>query len=370
MRLPKATLKQSLNARGSNGSHCNPTSTRNKAVALTMLAALTLTACASATGADAEAGGGAGDAWQPSELQQLEGRIFGWNLEAMFNETQQEAQARAEADWRAGEERVAACMAEQGFTYIPFIDGGPIVTFYDDGGPDRESREFAELYGLGISTDAPFTGQSWRWDATTSPPDPNQELLEAMSDAERQAWGWAMSGGSTVENPAGCQIVRIPVRWGTGTIEDREFWQLEVELTLLWTRIERSPRIAELDAEWSSCMALAGFPDLRDRFSMHNDELWPAWQLVLNGPGWLERSNAWDWLAHPEGPDFPDPDPAAVAAFQAREIAMAVASYDCLAQVDYDARRSAISLEMQQEFIDANRHELEAWAQFAESHRQ
>ena len=308
--------------------------------------------------------------WEVNELTEFQERIFGWDLAALQNETQQDAQARAEADWRAGEERVAACMAEQGFTYIPFIDGGPTVTFHDDGGPDWASREFAELYGLGISTDAPFTGQSWGWDATTAPPDPNQELLDAMSDGERAAWGAAMSGGSTVDNPTGCQMARTPIRWGTGTIEDREFLQLEVELTLLWGRIERDPRNAAIDTEWASCMALSGFSDLRDPLSMSNDVMRPEWSLIRYGPGWQQRMNAWDWVANPDGPDFPDPDPVAVAAFQDREIAMAIASYDCREQVDYAARRLAIGLEMQQQFIDANRHELEAWAQFAESHRQ
>jgi len=287
------------------------------------------------------------------ELAQFQDRIFGWDTLAMLSETPQQSQARFERQHRETEEAKAACMAEQGFTYIPFLGGFARNLFWDEATygpePDWNSREFAEIWGFGFYSTDPG-GMRAQADAFEWPVDPNQELLDAMSPAERAAWNEAMFGGSTLANPAGCQMVGQPFTWRTGTVADLQFSALELEFNRLGDIVNRDPRTLELDAEWASCMTDAGFSGLRDQTYMRN--------TVLNSE-WFD-SGLWR---------LPDDDPA-VSAFRAREIAMALADYDCREKVDFTARSDRIHAEITQRFVDENRAELEAWAQFAESHRQ
>jgi len=55
---------------------------------------------------------------------------------------------------------------------------------------------------------------------------------------------------------------------------------------------------------------------------------------------------------------------------RARALApLALADIDCREQLDFDTRRTTIDHQLQQEFVAANRNELEAWATFAENQR-
>lgn len=79
---------------------------------------------------------------------------------------------------RAMEEAVAACMAEQGFEYIPVDHSTRTVVVHDDEEEDIESVEWAQQYWYGVTTEpwadeAPSVEEEWV--------DPNEDYVNAMS---------------------------------------------------------------------------------------------------------------------------------------------------------------------------------------------
>ena len=67
---------------------------------------------------------------------------------------------------------------------------------------------------------------------------------------------------------------------------------------------------------------------------------------------------------------IPEPlDAQQASAFMDREIAAALADYDCRTQVSYQQRHQQIDFAFQQEFVNQHRNELEAWVEHAESLR-
>jgi len=273
------------------------------------------------------------------------------------------------------EAEIAACMAEYGFDYIPNEQGGGTVTVFDDDddGPQWGTRHFAETYGLAISTDP------WGWNDPDNPinqtvgsEDPNQEQLDAMSDAERDAWTEALWGPPQEGyewDPmlAGCHGRAQAARWADPET-DEEFGWLAEELNNMWNSVEADPRWTRLQSDWTSCMADAGVGEFATQNDMHNG-LQEEWSAVrnLDDP---ELWQNWDWEAFPEGPTIPEPDPADVEAFTAREIAVAVADFDCRQELDFDAVQLEINHDHQQQFVDRHRADLEAWAAREESRRE
>ena len=100
-----------------------------------------------------------------------------------------EAVAAGQAKEKKVQESAAACMTEQGFDYVPFVYPSQGFTPTDD--LDYSSRAYAEKYGYGISTMA-FAASS---SAASTVIDPNQSIVEAMSEGEREAYYIALWGG-------------------------------------------------------------------------------------------------------------------------------------------------------------------------------
>jgi len=86
------------------------------------------------------------------------------------------------------QEAIATCMAEAGFEYLPTLSG---LIFVDQSAldPPRDSREYAEQYGYGYGSRPDGAG------SITSPGDnPNDALIEAMSEAEATEYYLALFG--------------------------------------------------------------------------------------------------------------------------------------------------------------------------------
>ena len=96
------------------------------------------------------------------------------------------------------QESAAACMTEQGFDYVPFVHPLTDTSSMDD--LDYASRAFVEKYGYGIST--MNTAVSSTTESTVI--DPNEAIVEAMCEAEREAYFAALWGGgmSVMGEPA------------------------------------------------------------------------------------------------------------------------------------------------------------------------
>lgn len=286
------------------------------------------------------------------------------------------------AEERAQQEVVARCMADAGFTYVPFVDeSGP----WTPPGPEAGTLEYAERYGYGIAfPDAPDNPE--RMVSGPRPVDPNRAVVETLDEGEQAAYAVALNGPeSTVSDLAadtdgplfgdmtgptdwsrrGCigkAMIEVPF---TFAVVEEQFPELSVALGQVGELEYGDPRMDELDRDWAACMASAGYPGLRTQMDAHDlaDEPYQAArakavEAIDGGPELLfERSPAGEaaWAAFDEALE------KHAAPLRAAERELAVADVTCVQEVRYEERQRAISWELQQELLDARRDEIERW---------
>ena len=284
------------------------------------------------------------------------------------------------------QERIAECMAEQGFTFYPglwvgfpgIISGVP----YHDLSlltATPNSREWAETYGLGvfIQNGWELAQAAWHEPGTN----PNDAVTSALSESDLQAYQEALWGDPTAENHSfggsGCVGFAAFYYW---VIEDGSpFEAISREVDNFHLNVAGDQRITQLNQDWAACMAMAGHggftaPDMPLRGAVdasHTDGFW--WELSNVHSTHPIRRTVYTYdsagIRH-YAEDRLTPESAAIAArLQEWERAVAVADWECRNELDYDARLRAIELEMQQEFVDRHWAGLEAWAQHEESRR-
>lgn len=270
------------------------------------------------------------------------------------------------------EEIVAECMAEQGFDYTP-VDYSSMGTSYSSDDLDVEwgTLEFAKEYGYGMTTDPWGAQDQAPPEQTEEFADPNQDYVMAMSESEQQAYYAALAGEQMTMDPSAAEPEEVEYNWETagcqgranhqvyeGGIDTDEFASLQEELNGMYEQTMNDPRMAELNSEWASCMADAGYTGLAAVGDAENT--------------FSEQVNALYENAYTDmPPDATEEDYAAIeegiaderAAMTANEIETAVADFTCREEVRYDEVQSEINLENQQEFYDTHKAELEAWAE-------
>ncbi len=115
--------------------------------------------------------------------------------------------------WGEGQDRVFACMAEEGFDYLAV----PYPTELESFVPlDHRGDEWIASFGLGVTTRYYSTpvveahglvGRDESEAVDQSPPtDPNEELLAGLLPGERQAWEEALYGAASTLEPTEEQI--------------------------------------------------------------------------------------------------------------------------------------------------------------------
>lgn len=242
----------------------------------------------------------------------------------------------AEITWR--ENRTAACMTGLGFEYDPQVPTADQITF--DDGPVQGTREFVGRWGYGIWVPPP--GGSGGGFSYSSGDDPNWERLEAMSDAGREAYLTALWGPVTETSDDGA------VTRSGGCSEAREVPDGPEAAYLIGVRDEARAflaalpgdgRFADVDTAWASCMADAG--------------------LAFATPQAAQQHVMDEMLTEIEDGVL---DPDVVAERAPEELRLAVADLDCQEATDWVARHRAIELEIQQEYVDAHRADLDALA--------
>lgn len=265
------------------------------------------------------------------------------------------ADAYYDAMDREVEEAVAACMAEQGFDYVPqqSANYAYVDTEYTELGP----MAWAEKYGFGLTTQQDNQ-------PVAAPADPNDELLDAMSEAERQAWLAALwgeasegeertDGASGEATDRGCRGEAEEVVLATAgdenpwvsVLEDPQYSELLTQINEIGMGLENHPGIDALNAEWAECMSERGYPGLTSGAD--------AQQLVS-----AEIS-----LVDPNSDGMVDDVALAdLTELQEFEIAVATTNITCLQEVDFEDRFTAIQFDLEQAFIDENRTELDALA--------
>lgn len=280
------------------------------------------------------------------------------------------------------EELVAECMAEQGFEYIPQpLDErlrGPGEEYEEIWALQRNDPErFAREYGYGFSTmpDSWFVAKE-----DEGYEDPNWAIRESLSPAaqeeyDRALWGeWPeLEEGEEVDGPIepetpGCYAEASEEVYGSG--DDFAQWEdINDQISDLYERIDNDPRVQSARQAWTDCMADAGHPGL--------EEVYDGQELVSD-----RMAELYGW-ASPEGEDFeaeddgsvvvapsatPSVDPAALAELQDFERAVAVADYQCRRD-HYDPQYNAVRDELENQFIEEHRAELEAYRDFLNSRR-
>jgi hypothetical protein len=345
---------------------------------------LLLTACGggSATPEDTNATVGEASSGEAESLADF----FGYG-----NEDPEAAQANYRDQEARIQEATRVCMAEQGFEYQPILPPEEAFQVWDES--DEEER--VRTQGFGITTwfgnEDQFTGSEWV--------DPNQESLEAMSETQQQAWYEALYGtpeeqeedmttevdsetGETIHFStgygAGCQGEAYEAEYGDQADTQALWEELQPTMDAMYQQVQADPRIVEANQGWSACMAEAGYEvESRERMweTVHQDFqtrlgaiLGPNGGFVDPFEGWTEDEiNAFfeektqeeidAFFREAEQARTANVDQEALAALQQEEIVMAVADWECAA--DMNDLYQEVSEEYEADFIAQNRTILE-----------
>ncbi|VAW08542.1 hypothetical protein MNBD_ACTINO02-3009 [hydrothermal vent metagenome] len=290
-------------------------------------------------------------------------------------------------DFRAQElkvqQSVAACMAAEGFEYIPYVQSGIGGGFES---ADFQGEEFAKEYGLGIST---FILQEQGQDQAAEDfenQDPNQPIVDAMSEAERQEYQRLLYGGGPpiVEDtpqevleamtpdereqfyddafsnwePDGCFYQAQTEAFDVGAA-NAFYDEFGERLSDLYMRVESDPRIVAANKQWTVCMTEKGqsFAD--------QEEMYRYFDAKVN--------ELMGWSPEPEGDrvsgttvvEFESEggesgeryDKEALQALMEEEITVAVANFECSA--DMQKTFEAVYKDLERRFVNENLAELQ-----------
>lgn len=240
-------------------------------------------------------------------------------------------------------------------------------------------------------TETPMPSEEWV--------DPNQEMLDAMSESEQIAWSEALYGTEeeqmedtvTEVDPETGEEYQVSYGYGAGCSGEayeaeygdqqasQELWtELQPEMDAMYERVQADPRIVELDQEWSACMAERGYE--YESMNQMQEVVYQDFQtrfdeIVGPGGGYADPFVGWTqeeidaffeektqeeidaFFAEAEQQSRENVDMEALAALQQEEIDLAVADYEC--RGDYWEVYQEVTEDYEAEFIEANREVLE-----------
>jgi len=318
---------------------------RGQGVVLAVCLAL-LAACTSPSTDDA--------AVEPAPLSPIEeftSAAFGTDL------SEEALRQRAEERVMRQQEVIAQCMREAGFEYIPTTANLHFAGNAVGSEIRPDDREWVAEWGYGI-VDTPL-GMP-RIETVFSedrPPNPNDEIVAALTEAEATAYWDALIGpppeftefigGVGIafgdERPLeqrGCQG-RAWIEVPSSLFATDEFAPLQDAITQFNEDFRSSPPVVAIENDWANCMAGKGHTGLTEQRD--------AEQRLFN-----QFSNRFPSQA------LRNPALPTVAEFQEREIAMALDDLDCRVESDYQARMAEARLAAETQFVADHRAELEA----------
>ena len=317
------------------------------------------------------------------EPQTLDEFLGGHGLLSFDPRGQADAVARARL---RVEEATVECMAREGFEYIPAVV--PVDDFDFD--PLRDV-ELARERGFGIST---RFGEP-EFDVEDDWVDPNEAIVESLSESERAEYNLALHGnnflprvsdtdgdadsltgnGSFDDGTGGCSYEAVAEVLAVEEIREL-LNQLGVDE--MSARIEADPRTVQYGTQWSECMAERGFEyeNLEALLVTVYGELGERLSEITGTEGGIvdpfqgmsreETEATLDRLSPEELEDFfaqaeersrAAVDDAALAALQAEERALAVATVECT--VPLYERSVEVIRQYEAEFVNENRAALE-----------
>ena len=251
------------------------------------------------------------------------------------------------------EKLVATCMAAEGFDYTP-VDQSPdtSVPSYEQG---WGTESWVAEHGYGAF---PTPEETRQIDAQIVAEDPNLDYVASLSSSEQEAYYRALDSplpdrdalaakSEGDEEPAydwtkaGCRGEAQHAVAGVDPTQSKRFVPLVAAMNALEQDQQSDPAMLPIDAEWSECMADAGYDGLATK------------QAAVDAV-FAQSSAYWDSGATDE--------PAADLRAEWRdfEIDVALVDFRCGETVGYAAKALAVQAERESRFIADNKVELDA----------
>jgi hypothetical protein len=274
----------------------------------------------------------------------------------------------------AVEAAIAACMASQGFPYIPV----PYSTSFEDLTASRRQlstglrylpvprlpadREavIREGYGIMAAFDEQMAAPGW------TDEDPNATYLAALSPAEFEAYQAALfgdlddpsTGVSSCSGQATAQFSATPAP-GRKEAFATEFGDLvdAARTSVLTTMTD--PRTVALDAEWEACMTRQGYT-FEEYQGDHDPSVAMAVALRTRPDGTLGPTSDGEASA-----DIPVEEKSLLGTEPERKVALA--DYDCRVETDYLDRLTQVRWSLDEQFIEEHQGELDRLVAAAET---
>lgn len=262
------------------------------------------------------------------------------------------------------EAKMATCMKEEGFDYFPVAWTPPASMAEMAANPGQDDIEYIKEFGYGLASQA---------DPSEHPieADENLTYVSTLSESAQDAYR-AAKDGIYANMPKDDPRADEPWDWRkagcTGKVTTELFPQYEDSDFRSYPTEEFQPLLEkayaldqtaaasveqkQLDAKWQECMAAAGHPYLDD-----NDAYWKLYDefSALGRPD-PNNENGALW----------DVDSAPFIAFREKEIATAVASYDCREKLHYADEKLKIRFALEDKFIADHRAEFDDYAHAVE----
>ena len=249
------------------------------------------------------------------------------------------------------EELVAACMTAEGFEYTP-VDQSQWSSSSSYSYEEQNTEKWIAENGYGaVQTPEQIEEQNEQSEEYV---DPNQPYVESLSPGEQEAYYEVLYGPQATEEEmddegsyeynwetAGCQGAAQHEISGEDPYSDEAYSGLMDSMSEMYTKVESSPVMKEINAEWSSCMADAGYSDFTNKYD--------AAQSIYDESNELYSSETGEM-----------PTDKALAELREKEIEVALADFKCAEETDYSNKQLEAQFEIEEQFITDNKAELDA----------
>jgi hypothetical protein len=253
------------------------------------------------------------------------------------------------------EKLTAACMSAEGFEYLPVDQSQYGEMSSPDDLEDRETKEWVASNGYGMSQD-PAEQEEVQDEFV----DPNQDYVMGLSESEQTAYYEVLYGPQPSDEEiesgdyeydwktSGCSGEAQHEVSGVPVYENPEYKPLLDDMNGTYEKVLKDPVVMKLDAEWSSCMADAGYPDFEKKEDAINSAS-NALNTFYESLGSGETEPA-------------EPDPAKLAELREQEIDVALADFTCAEEIDYQDEYLKVQYATEKQFIADHKSELDAMA--------
>lgn len=291
----------------------------------------------------------------------------------------EEQQKQLDEQTREIEELTATCMKEAGFEYTPDVNNGGTITG-DDGLWQPDSREWVAQYGFGVFNNPYADQQIGDGEEYVNP---NQDYVSSLSESEQSAFYSTLSGESPTEEQAndpdfdwsaldrGCQGEANDQVSNSSRQQElyAEYEPLLQRVNDLYSTMQSSAEMKDLDGAWATCMSDAG----QSGYTRQSE---PSEKLYEAQNAFYEEQNTAS-----ENFDFENATSAEIEAFYAEtdptstpewkqqaedEIEIALADFDCRTKTDYANKSLRLQFDAEEKFIADNKSELDAFKAAAE----